>query len=88
MASAPSATTLFARNARTSDCTPKKCDWKSDLGFVRLRRPFIILALKFPGAEWSARFHDEILEGLETTDNEKVNRAVQHDIEDTVAKKC
>lgn len=46
--------------------------------------PFIVLALTLPGAKWSARFHDEILEDLKTTDHEKVNRAVQHDIEDTM----
>jgi len=42
------------------------------------------LHLNFLVQNGPARFHDEILEGLKTTDQEKVNRAVQHDIEDTM----
>jgi DNA-binding GntR family transcriptional regulator len=46
--------------------------------------PFIALAPRFPGVRWTARFHDEILAGLDEGSARKVKRAVQHDIEDTM----
>ncbi len=46
--------------------------------------PFIALAPELPGVKWSARFHDDILDGLKAADRRSVKRSAQLDIRETM----